>query len=108
MQTTWTLGGATVTRIEEQVGPNDSPAPGFIPDIVRERFDKHLGWMVPTHYDPARDLARLVPEHEVYHVALDKRSTYRQLKALAGAGYDIFVNLCEGYLDWDIPSIDVM
>ena len=22
--------------------------------------------------------------------------------------YDIFVNLCEGYLDWDIPSIDVI
>ena len=22
--------------------------------------------------------------------------------------YDIFVNLCEGYLDWDIPSLDVI
>ena len=52
---TWTLGKATITRIEEQVGPNDSAAGGFIPDIVRERFEKHYAWMVPTHYDPARD-----------------------------------------------------
>ena len=71
------------------------------PDYARSTVDYQ-------HYDPARDLARLVPEHEVHHVALDKRSTYRQLKALAGAGYDIFVNLCEGYLEWDIPSIDVI
>jgi D-alanine-D-alanine ligase-like ATP-grasp enzyme len=60
------------------------------------------------HYDPPRDLARLLPEHEVHHVALNKLSTYKQLKALAADGYDIFVNLCEGYLEWDIPSIDVI
>jgi glyoxylase-like metal-dependent hydrolase (beta-lactamase superfamily II) len=52
---TWKVGAAIVTRIEEQVGPNDAAASGFIPDIVRERFEKHYPWMVPTHYDPARD-----------------------------------------------------
>jgi D-alanine-D-alanine ligase-like ATP-grasp enzyme len=60
------------------------------------------------HYDPPRDLSSLLPGHTVDHVALHKLTTYRQLKALAGGGYDIFVNLCEGYLDWDTPSIDVI
>ena len=60
------------------------------------------------NYDPTRDLARHLPGHTVDHVALNKLSTYRQLKQLSTRGYDIFVNLCEGYLDWDIPSIDVI
>ncbi|NBW65324.1 ATP-grasp domain-containing protein [bacterium] len=71
------------------------------PDYSRSEVDY-------KHYDPPRDLARLLPEHEVHHVALNKLSTYRQLKSLAREGYDIFVNLCEGYLEWDIPSIDVI
>lgn len=60
------------------------------------------------HYDPARDLARLLPGHEVHHEALNKISTYRQLKRLSVQGFDVFVNLCEGYLEWDVPSIDVI
>jgi D-alanine-D-alanine ligase len=60
------------------------------------------------HYDPPRDLSRLLPGHDVHHVALNKVSTYRQLQQLAGEGFDIFVNLCEGYLEWDVPSIDVI
>jgi len=60
------------------------------------------------NYDPPRNLAHLMPESQVDHVFLDKRSTYRQLKALKKQGYDIFVNLCEAYLEWDIPSIDVI
>jgi len=60
------------------------------------------------HYDPPRDLAPLLPGHTVDHLFLDKRTTYRQLRACAAQGYDIFVNLCEGYLDWDVPSIDVI
>ncbi len=60
------------------------------------------------HYDPTRDLARLLPGHEVHHEALDKVSTYRQLKRLAPRGFDVYVNLCEGYLEWDVPSIDVI
>lgn len=60
------------------------------------------------HYDPARDLARLLPGHEVHHEALAKVSTYRQLKRLSVQGFDVFVNLCEGYLEWDVPSVDVI
>ncbi|HOG28067.1 MAG TPA: hypothetical protein PLT35_02200, partial [Vicinamibacterales bacterium] len=60
------------------------------------------------HYDPPRDLAPLLPEHEFHHAFLDKISTYAQLKALARQGFDIFVNLCEGYPDSDVPGIDVV
>ena len=59
------------------------------------------------NYDPPRNLQHLLPDTEVHHVFLNKLTTYRQLKALARDGYDIFVNLCEGYLEWNIPSIDV-
>lgn len=61
-----------------------------------------------ANYDPARDLSALAPGDVVDHVALNKLTTYRQLKALSRKGYDIFVNLCEGYLEWDVPSIDVI
>ena len=60
------------------------------------------------HYDPPRDLAALLPAHDVHHLFLDKRTTYRQLRDCATMGFDIFVNLCEGYLDWDVPSVDVI
>lgn len=60
------------------------------------------------HYDPPRDLAPLLPGCTVHHELLDKRTTYRQLRACAERGYDVYVNLCEGYLDWDVPSIDVI
>ena len=60
------------------------------------------------HYDPPRNLSALLPTHTVHHVALNKLTTYKQLNQLARQNYDIFVNLCEGYLDWDTPSIDVI
>jgi D-alanine-D-alanine ligase len=60
------------------------------------------------NYDPPRDLSVLIPEAEVHNVFLNKLTTYKQLKDLGKKGYDIFVNLCEGYLEWEIPSIDVM
>jgi len=60
------------------------------------------------HYDPPRDLSPLLPEHEFHHAFLDKVSTYAQLKALSRQGFDVFVNLCEGYPDTDVPGIDVV
>ena len=60
------------------------------------------------NYDPPRDLSALIPQAEVHNVFLNKLTTYKQLKELGKQGYDIFVNLCEGYLEWEIPSIDVM
>ena len=59
-------------------------------------------------YDPPRDLAPLLPNDTVDTVFLNKLTTYRQLKELGKKGYDIFVNLCEGYLEWEVPSIDVI
>lgn len=60
------------------------------------------------YYDPRRDLSALLPGHQVDHHFLNKLTTHRQLRLLARQGYDIFVNLCEGYLDWEIPSVDVI
>lgn len=60
------------------------------------------------HYDPARNLSTLLPSDQVDHVLLNKLTTYKQLKELRKNKYDIYVNLCEGYLDWSIPSIDVI
>jgi len=60
------------------------------------------------NYDPARDLSHLMPEATFDHVLLNKLTTYKQLRTLAKNKYDIFVNLCEGYLDWSVPSIDVV
>jgi D-alanine-D-alanine ligase len=60
------------------------------------------------YYDPPRDLAILLPNDEVHTIFLNKLTTYKQLKALQPQGFDIFVNLCEGYLEWEVPSIDVI
>ncbi len=60
------------------------------------------------NYDPPRDLASLLPGAEVHSIFLNKLTTFKQLKELGKQGYDIFVNLCEGYLEWEVPSIDVI
>jgi D-alanine-D-alanine ligase len=60
------------------------------------------------NYDPPRNLAALLPEHEVDTIFLNKLITYKQLKELGTKGYDIFVNLCEAYLEWEVPGIDVI
>lgn len=60
------------------------------------------------YYDPPRNLSLLLPDDEVHHVFLNKLTTYKQLKELSTQGFDCFVNLCEGYLEWEVPSIDVI
>jgi len=60
------------------------------------------------YYDPPRDLSHLIHEAHFDHALLNKLTTYKQLKELKKKDYDIFVNLCEGYLEWEIPSIDVI
>jgi len=59
-------------------------------------------------YDPKRDLSKLLPSDQVDHVFLNKLTAYRQLRDLGRLGYDVFVNLCEGYQEWEVPSIDVV
>lgn len=60
------------------------------------------------HYDPRRDLSTLLPDAIVDHVFLNKLTTYKQLKETTRNHYDIYVNLCEAYLEWEVPSIDVI
>jgi len=60
------------------------------------------------NYDPIRNLSTLIPEASFDHVILNKLTTYKQLKDLKKKNYDVFVNLCEGYLEWEVPSIDVI
>jgi D-alanine-D-alanine ligase len=60
------------------------------------------------YYDPPRDLTKLLPDDQVDHVFLNKLTTFKQLRDLKKKGYDIFVNLCEGYPDWEVPSVDVI
>ena len=60
------------------------------------------------NYDPPRDITHLMPHAHFDHVLLNKLSTYKQLKELKKKNYDVFVNLCEGYLEWNVPSIDVI
>ena len=60
------------------------------------------------NYDPKRNLSAILPEAKIDHVFLNKLTTYQQLKQLKEHNYDIFINLCEGYLEWKVPSIDVI
>ena len=60
------------------------------------------------NYDPPRDLAALLPNARVDHIQLNKLTVYKQLQELKKKKYDVYVNLCEGYLEWEIPSIDVI
>jgi len=60
------------------------------------------------NWDPPREIAALIPEHEVHNVFLNKLTTFRQLKELSKQGFDIFVNLCEGYPEWEVPGVDVV
>lgn len=60
------------------------------------------------YYDPVRNLSHLLPQSKLDHVLLNKLTTYKQLKDLKKKNYDVFVNLCEGYLEWNIPSVDVI
>ena len=42
------------------------------------------------------------------YVSLNKLTTYKQLLECSKKNFDIYVNLCEGYLEWEVPSIDVI
>jgi hypothetical protein len=60
------------------------------------------------NYDPPRDLSHLMPNANFTNIFLNKLTTYKQLKELSKKKFDIYVNLCEGYLEWEVPSIDVI
>ena len=60
------------------------------------------------NWDPARDLARLLPGDTVHHESINKLTAFKQLKALSKQGFDIFVNLIDGYPEWEIPSFELI
>ena len=57
-------------------------------------------------WDPRRDLTALLAGHEVHHEFLNKLTVYKQLKALSTQGFDVFLNLIDGYFEWEVPSIE--
>lgn len=60
------------------------------------------------YYDPVRDLSPLIPDASFETVLLNKTRSYRQLQELSKKNFDIYVNLCEGYLEWEVPSVEVI
>ena len=55
---TFTIGAATITRIEESYEPNFD-AYTFFPDWQPDVVERHRAWMVPHHYDPASGRLKL-------------------------------------------------
>jgi len=60
------------------------------------------------NYDPPRNLIPWLPGHQVDHLFLRKSTTFQQLLKASAQHYDIYINLCDGYPDWDIPGFDVI
>lgn len=60
------------------------------------------------NYDPKRDLTPWLPGHQVHNLFLRKSTSYAQLMKASSENYDIYINLCEGYPEWDIPGFDVI
>jgi len=69
---TWMIGGTTVTRIEEQIGPNDFGVDAFLTGVDRERFERHLPWLVPIHFDPAID--KLITSNHSWLIRTDRHT----------------------------------
>ena len=55
MQQTWQIGDATVTRIEEQLGPGSFPPEQYLKGFDRAVLARHLDWLAPAHYLPETD-----------------------------------------------------
>ena len=53
--TTWTVGAVSVTRVEEQLGFASLPPEKYLAGFERAVLERHLAWLVPNHYSPARD-----------------------------------------------------
>src|SRR2546429_9553256 len=56
--TTFAVGQAKITRIEETYQPVYRPGEIF-PEWNDEVFAQHKHWLAPSHYEPASDLIKL-------------------------------------------------
>ena len=54
--THWRIGSATITRVEEQLGPGSFPPEQYFTGFEREVLQHNLDWLVPHHYIPASDV----------------------------------------------------
>ncbi|WP_439588724.1 MBL fold metallo-hydrolase [Hydrogenophaga sp.] len=55
MNLTWQIGDASVTRIEEQLGPGSFPPEEYFKGFDRAVLHRNLDWLVPHHYVPETD-----------------------------------------------------
>ena len=53
--TTWTMGSATITRVEEQLGITNQPCEKYFRNFERDVLERHLDWLAPDHYSPQHD-----------------------------------------------------
>jgi len=51
----WQVGSIGVNLVEESIGFTTKLPPVFFPQFEREKFDRHVSWMAPIHYDPPTD-----------------------------------------------------
>jgi glyoxylase-like metal-dependent hydrolase (beta-lactamase superfamily II) len=56
--TSFSLGQATIVRVEETYGPTYPPRHVF-PECTDAILAEHAHWLVPSHYDPASGLIKL-------------------------------------------------
>jgi glyoxylase-like metal-dependent hydrolase (beta-lactamase superfamily II) len=55
VMSTWTLGSATITRIEEQLGVTNRTCTKYFPNFERDVLERHLDWLAPDHYSSQHD-----------------------------------------------------
>lgn len=64
---------------------------------------------LPTkEWDPAANVARFVPEAEVSYHDIHKATAIQQVTRIAGGGFDLIINLCDGSLDGDTAGVEVV
>jgi hypothetical protein len=68
----------------------------------------HEGSSPVEELDPAPNPALWLQGHEVHTVPVRKASVAEQLQELAGKGYDVFLNLCDGNWDEDVAGVEVV
>src|SRR6478672_13436642 len=52
---TWTIGSATITRVEEQLGITNQPCEKYFRNFERDVLERHRDWLAPDHYSPQHD-----------------------------------------------------
>jgi glyoxylase-like metal-dependent hydrolase (beta-lactamase superfamily II) len=69
---TWTIGGVSVTRIEEQIGFASFPPERFLDGLDRALLSLHRSWLVPNHYSPEHD--RLITSVHSWLIRTDRHT----------------------------------